>query len=251
MIKAKTILGCMLVLMMVVVPVMSVGAAAPAQTTTIDGTVKSCDTAIDSSTGNTIVVCEINLNGGGTQTVRLSVEDAVAKGLVSVEGDVVTIIATDGQEVSIDEDMLLEDPCVMPEDASQPISKIVASYFCKDLGTSYEDIQSLHEDGFGFGEIAQACFMALKLDAVDYEGDLCADILLAKQNHDYSKLPLPDGVDVSNWGQLRKAILSHDKGSSSLGSVVSDTAKKDNAKGNKDKEKNNGHANIEHGKPTK
>jgi hypothetical protein len=243
--KVKTILGCVLVLMMVTAPVLSVGAAAPAQTATIDGTVQSCVTATDNSTGNTIVVCEINLTGGGTKTIRLSVDDAMAKNLAVMVDGIVTIIATKGQGVSIDESMLLEDQCVMPEDASQPISKILAGYFCKDLGTSYEDIQTLHEDGFGFGEIAQACFMALKLDGT---GDLCAEILFAKQNNDYSKLPLPDGVTVSNWGQLRKAVFGHgQKNSSNLGSVVSDSAKNGNGKNNN----GNGHTNAEHGKPTK
>jgi hypothetical protein len=251
MLKTKNVLGCLLVFVIVMTPIMSVGAAAPAQTTTVDGTVQSCDTAIDSSTGDTIVVCVINLTGGGTQTIRLSVSDAVAKNLAIVEGDTVTIIATEGQEVSIDESMLLENPCVIPEDASQPISKILASYFCEDLGTNYDDVQTLHEAGFGFGEIAQACFMALKIKALNPEatGDLCSDILYAKQNNDYSNLPLPEGITVSNWGQLRKALLSHEKNSSNLGSVVSDGAKNKNEKGNNGK--NNGHADEEHGKATK
>ena len=246
--KVKTILGCMLVLMMVVTPVMSVGAAAPAQTVTIDGTVQSCDTATDNFTGDIIVVCEINLTGGGTQTVRMSVDDAVTNGLAVVEVDgTVTIIATEGQAFSIDESMLLADPCAMPEDASQPISKILAGYFCGDLGTSYKDIQTLHEDGFGFGEIAQACFMALKLDGT---GKLCADILAAKKSGDYSKLTLPDDVTVSNWGQLRKAVLGHgNKDSSNLGSVVSESTKNDKEKNNTNN--GNGQSNKDHGKPPK
>jgi len=240
MLKTKTILGWMLVFMMVAVPIMSVGAA-PAQTTTIDGTVQSCETATDGFTGETIVVCVINLTGGATQTIRLSVDDAVAYELALVEEDgTVTIIATEGQEVSIEEDALLTDPCVMPDDAGHPISRILAGYFCSDLGTSYDDVQTLHESGFGFGEIAQACFMALKLEGT---GDLCADILYAKKSGDYSSLNLPDGTTASNWGQLRKAVLGHEKNSSNLGSVVSDSAK--------NKGKDNGRASEEHGKPKK
>jgi len=242
MFKTKGIVGLVLLLVMVVIPVMSVGASSPAQITTIDGTIQSCETATDSFTGETIVVCVVNLTGGGTQTIRLSVDDAVANDLAIVEEDgTVTIIATEGQEVSIDESMLLEDPCVMPEDASQPISKILASFFCGDLGTSYDDVQALHEAGFGFGEIAQACFMALKLDGT---GELCADILYAKQSGDYSGLTLPEGVAVKNWGQLRKAVLDHGpKNSSNLGSIVSDKAS--------DKEKDNGQSGDEHGKGKK
>ena len=241
MLRAKTIVGCMLVFMMVMVPVISVGAAAPAQTTIIDGTVQSCTTGTDNSTGNTVVVCEINLTGGGTKTIRLSVADAAAKGLVlNADG---TVTFTVGQVVSIDEKLLLEDPCVMPEDASQPVSKALSAFFCEDLGTSYEDVQTLHEDGFGFGEITQACFMALKLGGT---GQLCVDILLAKKSGDYSNLPLPDDVTVSNWGQLRKTVLDHDK-KSNLGSVMSDKEKHDNNKGNN----GNGHTDDEHGKSKK
>jgi len=248
MLRAKTILGCMLVFIMAVIPVVSVGAAAPMQTTTIDGAIKVCETATDNFTGETIVVCEVTLTGGGTKTIRLSVADAVTKGLAVLNGDgTVTIIATEGQVISIDESMLLTDPCVMSEDASQPISKILADYFCGDLGMSYDDVQALHESGFGFGEIAQACFMALKLEGT---GTLCSDILYAKKSGNYDDLNLPDGVTVSNWGQLRKAVLDHGpKNSSNPGSVVSDSVRNNDAKG--DKEKNNGHANEEHGKPTK
>ncbi|MFT3895475.1 MAG: hypothetical protein QM730_27950 [Anaerolineales bacterium] len=251
MLKTRTIVGSLLVFMMIVSPMMSVGAAAPAQTTTIDGTVQSCITGIDGATGDTIVICDINLIGGGTKTVRLSVGDAVTKGLATLNEDgTVTIIATLGQVVSIDETLVLADPCVTPEGASQPISKLLANYFCGDLGLGYDDLQSLHEEGFGFGEIAQACFMALKLDGT---GQLCADILYAKKSGDYSGLTLPDGVTVSNWGQLRKAILDHEKKNSNLGSVVSEKDKndKENGKDNSNKDNGNGKANEEHGKPTK
>lgn len=246
MLKTRTILGCMLVFMMVMAPMMSVGAAAPAQTTTIDGTVQSCELATDNFTGDPIVVCVINLTGGGTKVIRLSVDDAVANDLASVgEDGTVTIIATEGQDVSIDDSLLLIDPCVMPEDASQPISKALTGFFCEDLGTSYEDLQALHKDGFGFGEIAQACFMAIKLDGT---GELCADILYAKKSGDYSKLSLPDDVTVSNWGQLRKAVLDHEK-KSNLGSVVSDKEKNTN-NGNSDKDNGKGKT-AEHGKAKK
>lgn len=254
MLKTKTLVGCLLVFIMVVAPFTSVGAAAPVQTTNIDGSVESCETGTDNFTGETIVVCVITLpDDGGTRTIRLSVDDAVAKGLAVVEEDgTVTIIATEGQLVSIEEDLLLADPCEIPEDASQPISKLLADYFCGDLGTSYDVVQALHEDGFGFGVIAQACYMALKLEGT---GMFCADILYAKKSGDYSQLTLPDGVSVSNWGQLRKTVLDHDK-KANLGSIVSDTKKNENAQNEKEKvkekeEKNNGKPEKEHDKAKK
>ena len=247
MFKTKSLLGLILMLVMVVVPVMSVGAASPAQTTTIDGTIKSCETATDNFTGETIVVCEINLAEEGTQTVRLSVDDAVEAGLAILNEDgTVTIIAVEEQEVSIDSSLLMSDPCEIPEGVKSSVSKAMTSYFCESLGTSYYDLQTLHENGFGFGEIAQACFMALKLEGT---GSLCADILYAKKSGDYSNLTLPDNITVSNWGQLRKAVVGHEKNSSNLGSIVSDKAKDEKVKENK--EKNNGQSDQEHGKNKK
>ena len=247
MFKTKSLLGLMLMLVMVVMPVMSVGAASPAQITTIDGTIKSCETATDNFTGDTIVVCVVNLTGGETKTVRLSVDDAVDAGLAVLNEDgTVTIIAVEEQVVSIDSSLLMADPCEMPEGANNPVSKAMTSYFCDGLGTSYDDLQTLHEDGFGFGEIAQACFMALKLEGT---GSLCAEILYAKKSGDYSSLTLPDDITVSNWGQLRKAVVGHEKNSSNLGSIVSDKAKDEKVKD--DKEKNNGQSDQEHGKNKK
>lgn len=229
--RTKNVLGVILAFVMVVLPMIGVGAA-PAQTDTIDGTIQSCVAATDPFTGDPIVVCEINLaEEGGTQTVRLSVDDAVFLELAILEEDgTVTIIATEGQEVSIDLSMVLVDPCVLPDDASQPISKILTNFFCKDLGMDYDAFQSLHEDGFGFGVIAQACFMATKLEGT---GDLCMEILHAKENRDYSNLPLPNDVTVTNWGQLRKAVFSDDsKDKTNLGSIVSEEKSKGHGNGN-------------------
>lgn len=240
--RMKGILGLVLIFVMVAASVPSVAAAAPAQTINIEGTIQSCETATDVFSGDIIVVCIVNLTGGGTQTIRLSVDDAVALELaVQNEDGTVTIIATEGQIVSIDPDLVMADPCVLPEDASHPISKALTNYFCDDLGLDYNTVQSLHGEGLGFGLIAQACFMAEKLGGT---GSMCVDILHAKKSGDYSKLTLPDGVTVKNWGQLKKVVSSHDpKDKTNLGTIVSGDAK-DNGKGN-DKEKN------DHGKGKK
>jgi hypothetical protein len=237
--KVKYVLGWVLVLVMMAIPAISVGAASPAQTAVIEGTVQSCEATTDSFTGDPVVVCVVNLTTGETLTVRLSVSDAVAKGLAVLNEDgSVTIIAIAGQGVMIEEYMLLVDPCEVPAGDNHPIAKIMANYFCENLGTTPDILQSLHEDGFGFGEIAQACFMAVKLDGT---GSLCEEILYAKKSGDYSNLTLPDGVTVTNWGQLRKTVL--DGESANPGSIVSEDAK--------NKEKSNGHSGDEHGKDKK
>lgn len=237
--KVKYVLGWVLVFAIMAVPVISVGAASPAQTEVIEGTVQSCEATTDGFTGDPIVVCIVTLATGETLTVRLSLSDAVEKGLaVWNEDGLVEIIATEGQDVMIEEDMLLDDPCGLPAGDNHPIAKIMANYFCEELGTTPDILQTLHEDGFGFGEIAQACFMAVQLDGT---GSLCEEILYAKKSGDYSNLTLPDGVTVTNWGQLRKTVL--DDKSSNPGSIVSENAK--------NKEKRNGQSGDEHGKDKK
>lgn len=247
----KKFLALLLAIVMLTVPLVSAGAASSAETPALDGTIQSCVTATDAFTNDIIVVCEVNLAEGGTQTVRLSVDDAVTLGLAILNEDgTVTIIATENQEVSIDPDQLLADPCAVAEGATHPLSKILADFFCGTLGLSYDTIQTIHEDGFGFGEIAQACFMAEKLGG---PGNLCEQILYAKKSGDYSGLTLPSGITVSNWGQLKKAIL-HDGPASTtnLGSVVSGQAK-NNGQGKDKVHENNGRgkSNEEHGKPKK
>lgn len=237
--KVNYVLGWVLVFAMMAVPVVSVGAASPAQTTVIEGKIQSCEMATDNFTGDPVVVCIVTLTTGETLTVRLSVSDAVEKELAVLNEDgSVTIIATDGQDVMIEDDMLLVDPCEVPAGDNHPIAIIMANYFCEELGTTPDILQTLHEDGFGFGEIAQACFMASEMDGT---GSLCEEILYAKKSGDYSNLTLPDGVTVTNWGQLRKTVL--DDKSSNPGSIVSENAK--------NKEKSNGHSGDEHGKDKK
>ncbi len=125
------------------------------------------------------------------------------------------------------------DPCILPTSGTptggtptsdsgqlQPVASALTEYFCKTLGIDYPTIEGLQQQGFGFGVIAQACFMAQQLGG---DASLCVAILNAKQTGDYSGLTLPGGVTVSNWGQLKKAIMGNQHGMN-LGSIVSGRA---------------------------
>ncbi len=202
-------------------------AAPAAQATSITGVVQSVAQSTDSS-GNPIFDVTILETGGTTQTVKVSPQTAITLGLVTDNNGTYTILDPIPPDMTVTingADILTEaDPCTLPTDANQPVGAALTSFFCKNLGIGYTELQKLHTDGFGYGEIAQACFMA---EALGGTGTTCSDILMAKQTHDFSKLDLssinlPDGTTISNWGQLRKWVLSgYAKNTVNLGGIMS------------------------------
>ena len=79
-------------------------------------------------------------------------------------------------------------------------------------------------DGFGFGVIAQALWMAQTLGG---DMDLAEQILLAKKGEiEYSELDLgEDAPEVNNWGQFKKFVLGEEvKSLTNLGAIMSGRA---------------------------
>lgn len=96
---------------------------------------------------------------------------------------------------------------------------ILGTFFGFAPGVTFDQLTAYREAGFGFGEIAQACWLAARLGG---DSTLLDQILQAKKSGDYSALILPDGTVVSNWGQLLKATRSEH--GQNLGSIVSGRA---------------------------
>ncbi len=96
---------------------------------------------------------------------------------------------------------------------------MLGTFFGIAPGVTFDQLTAYREAGFGFGEIAQACWLAAKLGG---DSALLDQILQAKKSGDYSALILPDGTVVSNWGQLLKATRSEH--GQNLGSIVSGRA---------------------------
>ena len=197
--------------------------AAPAAqgTTPVTGTVESVVIETDPVTGQNTVLVTIVVDAatGATQTTRVSVDTAVTLGLVSLDPATNQPVVTDtavGSEVTIDPTLILPDPTVTEED-QHPVGSALADFFGELLGVDYATIMETHEDGVGFGVIAQALWMTRKL-----EGDsaVFTAIIDAKQSGDYSAITLPDGSTPTNWGQFRKAVLDGDK-KSNLGQIMS------------------------------
>jgi hypothetical protein len=218
---SKTKLFTTLLLAMVVLfaQVGTVAAAPQAQDiTSITGTIQSITTDTDVD-GNTIVLVTLEDALGATQTLQFSLEDATDLGLVTVNPDTNEVTVDEtlvGTQGNFDPDLatLIEEPV---EESNHPISVILAAFFGEDASV----IDAYHEDGYGFGVIAQAFWMSQ-----NYGGDasLTSVILEAKTTGDYSAITLPDGSTPTNWGQFKKA-LSDKK--NNLGVVVSGKADKD------------------------
>ena len=203
MFKTKYLASFLLVLAVLFAQVGNVAAAPQFQETTpLTGTIVSITTETGAN-GETSVLVKLVDEQGGTQTLRLSVETAVTLGLVTVNpvtNEPIVDESQVGQTVEIDPTTVIPEE----EEAVHPIAAILASFF----GVQPSVVNGYHEDGFGFGLIAQAMWIAKGLDGDAATAGL---ILEAKRTGDYSAFVLPDGSMPTNWGQFKKAALGKDK----------------------------------------
>ena len=185
----------------------------------ITGTVQSVVIEADAENEAQAVVVTILLESGEMQTVRLDVATALLLGLVYVDASGVLVVDASkiGTEVMIDPEVLLPEPPVV-DDKDHPVGGKLADFFSNLFGVDYDMVMASHDDGFGFGVIAQALWLTNKLG-----GDvvLFQTILNAKETGDYSMIILPDGSIPQSWGQFKKAVLNGEHGNG-LGDVMSD-----------------------------
>jgi hypothetical protein len=215
-INKRTVIGSFVVVALLVLQVGTVSAASGSQTATIDGTLQSITQSTD-STGHTTFEVTVLKADGSSQIVKLSAADAVSLGLVTANPDGTYIVNNvTGQLVSIPTSMVIVDPCSETENGI--VAAAISAFFCHAGSTVLDNtVDALHAEGFGFGEIAQSCFMAEVLQTT------CGDILNAKKSHDFSTLGLPQ--TVSNWGQLKKYAMGQEvKSLTNLGAIMSGRA---------------------------
>ena len=219
--KTKLFTGVLLVLVVLFAQVGTALAAPAAQegtTINITGTIVSVATETDTNDVTTVVVTYTDANQV-QQTVRLSLEAAVLEGLVTVDAMTkeVTIVAQPGEALDLDPGSVIPEQEEPTDEYVHPIAAILAKFF----GVEPAVVQGYHDDGYGFGVIAQAMWMAKGLtggseSAVVVDAGL---ILAAKKSGDYSAFTLPDGSAPTNWGQFKKAVMGKDK--KNLGVIVS------------------------------
>ena len=228
--------------------------------TPITGTVQTVTVETDAAGITTVLVTYTYTDSAGVQqttTSRLSLETATSLKLVTTDPTTNTTTADSaatGTTVTIDPATVLPEPTPEEEEPQHPVGSALNDFFSDALGVDYDTIMTYHEDGTGFGVIAQALWMTNQLDG---DSDTFAALLDAKKSGDYSAITLADGSTPDNWGDVVRSL----KKGSNLGSVKSGHAPKlepttdattpdastdatttDDTKGNgnKDKDKNNG-----------
>jgi hypothetical protein len=216
-----------IVLTVLVAQAGAVFAAPTLQEGPITGTVTALECGPDSENPTVLVTLDVE---GEPQTVEIDLATAVDLGLIAPDTDCSpeALAEAVGTEVSIDSSVVIQDE----EENQHPVGSALSEYF-SDI-TDYETIMAAHEDGTGFGLLAQALWLTMKMEG---DGDTFLAIIEAKKTKDFSAFVLEDGSTPKNWGQFKKAALNGDK-KGNLGVVMSGKDKTNNGNG-QDKEKSN------------
>ncbi len=174
------------IFLVLVLLAMTAGTAFAQETTPITGAVQS-------------VVLET------AETLGLVTTDPTTSESKVTENAVGTTVEIDPTTILIEEDT---------EEDRRPVGSRLSDFFSGLLGVDYETIMTFHDDGFGFGVIAQALWLTNNLD-----GDTATfeALLEAKQSGDYNAVTLADGTTPDNWGDVVKSLKKGDN----LGSVAS------------------------------
>ncbi len=213
--------------------------------TAITGEIQLIEVVEDATTGeSTVVVTLLDPVTNTTQQVTLSLANAESLGLVSTDPNTGLPVVDEtlyGTETTIDGSLIIVTP--EEEEAKHPVGESLSNYFGELLGVDYDAIMTAHDDGFGFGVIAQALWMANQLDGGT---DTFNALLEAKKTGDYSGITLADGSTPENWGDVVKNL----KKGENLGSVRSGKANSSTEDGsvsetnqNGKSDKSNGHGN--------
>ena len=203
----------------------------------IKGTVQSITLETNANTAVTTVLITL-LDKEVKQTVRITIESALTLGVVVLGGDGNPVINESilGQLIEIDSSTVIDE-----EQLNQhPVGDALATFFSDIVDLDYETIMSAHNEGNGFGAIAQALWLTRKLDG---DAVLFLMIIDAKKNNDFSAFALREGgTTPKTWEQFRKAAMDSKK--DKPGIIIAD--KDNNNEGGNDNG-NNGNGNNEGG----
>jgi len=204
--KTKFLVGIVLAFSVLVAQAGAVFAA-PAlhDSPPITGRVQSITLKTDSNTGVTTVLVTL-LNNGTLQSVRISLETAIALGLMMRNGDGNPLIndSSLGQLIEIDPKTALSDK----EQNQHPVGNALATFFSDIPDLNYDAIMAAHNKGIGFGVIAQSLWMTRKLKG---DAEVFLAILEARESGDYRAFVLEDGAIPKNWEQFKKAVMDGSK----------------------------------------
>ena len=227
MLNKKLLASILLITAVMFAQVGNVAAAPQTQdgTTTLTGTIDEITTELDEN-GETVVIVKLTDEEGATQIVTLSAQEAADNGLFDLTTEELLAEAGDSVELVVDPTDVVPDEEPTQEEDVHPIAWILAEFFdIEDAGV----VDGYHDDGFGFGVIAQALWMSRNITATeDEEGNasLAGDILQAKQDKDFQTFFEEheeyfvdlEGDVPTNWGQFKKVFREK---KNNLGVIVS------------------------------
>lgn len=203
----------------------------------ITGTVQSITLETNTNTAVTTVLVTL-LENEASQTVRLTIESAITLGLVILGGDGNPVINESilGKLIEIKPTTVIND-----EQNQHPVGDALATFFSDITGLNYATIMAAHDQGTGFGVIAQALWLTRKLEG---NAEIFLAILDAKKTKDFSAFVLDDGTTPANWGQFKKAVMDGKKGKPgvALADVENNGNRNSNTNGNNGNSNNNGNA---------
>jgi hypothetical protein len=212
----KTLIGITLGIALAVGQVSYAGAAP--QYDPLIGTIDEVTEGTDAN-GDPVIIVKYTDEDGLHHTISMSPEQADTLGLITwdpITEEVISIDVVAGDPINLTGAQLEElNPC---GDAEHPVVGALCGVFFAYLGASAETIAGWHADGFGFGVITQALFMARQL-----EGDMTMAglILEAKKSGDYSGFG-DEYAEITNWGQFKKAVMAgEDKSMTNQGAIMS------------------------------
>jgi hypothetical protein len=234
--RSKFLMSILLAMLLLATQAAYAGAAPAVQEDTpIKGNIDSIILETDSE-GEITVVVTLGSENEEPQTIRLSLEYARDElGLVGYdENGKLVVVGVAGAEVEINPaEVIVED-----QEKEHPVGSALSGFFSELLGVDYETVMAYHDDGMGFGTIAQALWMTKALNG---NTEMFGSILDAKRNGDYSQITLPDGSEPENWGQFRKAVMSdQEKSKENLGAIMSGRANDDGIGSSDNGKANNG-----------
>lgn len=229
--RVKFLVSLILVIAVLVGQVSAVFAA----TDPITGTVQSITLETNVNTAVTTVRITL-LDNGASQKVRVNIDSAIALGLVILGGDGNPVI----NEAILGQQLEVKSSTVISEEPlhQHPVGHALATFFSDIIDLNYETIMTVHDEGIGFGVIAQALWLTKKLggDAV-----LFKLIIYAKKNNDFSAFALGEGGAIPrNWGQFKKAVMEGKKDKPGIVMAIKDNNENNNASVNGS---NNGNGN--------
>lgn len=198
---------------------MSAGSALAQDETPIAGAVQAVEFETNADTGETVVVVTLLDAEGTSHTVRISLETAEALGLVDLSGSEPSVKEDAiGKEVEIAPADILDDENGEEDtEEEHPVGSALSNFFSELLGVDYEIVMAAHEQGVGFGVIAQALWLTHNVGGGTAEFEA---LIQAKQSGDYSNITLADGSTPANWGDVVKSLKKGDN----LGSIMSGKA---------------------------